>query len=144
MATTMPGEVDLDKLLASLDPVLDAREFAYASVPHGTVLPAGLQPLGLFHEDEGLTLIAPATELAAAGILALAGLARLTMMVQSSLEAVGMTAAMAAALTRSGISANVVAAYHHDHIFVPWERRNEAMAVLRALADQGSAGGMTS
>jgi uncharacterized protein len=144
MAMTMPGEVDLDKLLASLDPVLDAREFAYACVPHGTILPAGLQPLGLFHEDEGLTLIAPAADLAAAGIAALAGLARLTMMVQSSLEAVGMTAAMATALTRSGISANVVAAYHHDHIFVPWERRNEAMTVLRALADQDSAGGMVS
>ena len=131
----MPGETDLATLLASLDPVLDAREFGYATVPHGTPLPAGFRPWGLFHEDEGLTLIAPASELAAAGIEALAGLARLTMMVQSSLEAVGMTAAMATALTRAGISANVVAAYHHDHIFVPWNRREEAVAVLAALAD---------
>jgi hypothetical protein len=137
----MPGETDLGKLLASLDPVLDAREFGYAVVPHGTALPEGFQPTGLFHEDEGLTLIAPAAELAAAGIEALAGLARLTMMVQSSLEAVGMTAAMATALTRTGISANVVAAYHHDHIFVPWSRRDEAVAILRGL---GQGGGTTS
>lgn len=133
----MPGETDLARLLASLDPVLDPREFGYALVPHGTPLPAGLTPLGLFHEDEGLTLIAPAADLAVAGIEALTGLARLTMMVQSSLEAVGMTAAMATALTRVGISANVVAAYHHDHVFVPWERRHEAVAVLRALAQGG-------
>ncbi len=137
----MPGETDLAKLLASLDPVLDAREFGYAIVPHGTALPYGFQPTGLFHEDEGLTLIAPAAELAAAGIEALTGLARLTMMVQSSLDAVGMTAAMATALTRAGISANVVAAYHHDHIFVPWSRRDEVVAILRGL---GQGGGTTS
>jgi hypothetical protein len=144
MAVMMPGEANLAKLLASLDPVLDSREFGYAVVPHGTVLPAGFTPTGLFDEDEGLTVIAPAADLAAVGIMALTGLARLTMMVQSSLEAVGMTAAMATALTRSGISANVIAAYHHDHIFVPWDRRDEAVAVLRALADQDSGGGTTS
>jgi hypothetical protein len=130
----MPGETDLGKLLASLDPVIDAREFGYAIVPHDAVLPENFRPWGLFNEDEGLTLIAPANDLTAAGIPALTGLARLTMMVQSSLEAVGMTAAMATALTRAGISANVVAAYHHDHIFVPWDRRDEAVAALRALA----------
>jgi hypothetical protein len=140
----MPGETDLHKLLSSLDPVLDPREFGYAIVPHGTPLPSGVQPWGMFREDEGLTVIAPAADLAAAGITALTGLARLTMMVQSSLEAVGMTAAMATALTGAGISANVVAAYHHDHIFVPWGRRDEAVAVLQGLARQGSAGGMTS
>jgi len=54
--------------------------------------------------------------------------------VHSSLEAVGMTAALAKALTEAGISANVVAAYHHDHIFVPWARRHDALAALEALA----------
>lgn len=137
----MPGETDLGKLLASLDPVLDTREFGYAYVPHGTALPDGFQPFGRFQEDEGVTLIAPAAELAAAGVAALTGLARITMMVHSSLEAVGMTAAMATALTRAGISANVVAAYHHDHIFVPWPRRDEAVAILRSL---GQGGGTTS
>ena len=44
---------------------------------------------------------------------------------------------MATALTRVGISANVVAAYYHDHIFVPWDRRDEAVAVLRGLAQGG-------
>ena len=133
----MSGETDLGRLLAGLDPRLDPREFGYAILPHGTPLPPGFRPIGLFHEDEGLTVIATAADLAASGIPALTGLARLTMMVQSSLEAVGMTAAMATALTSAGISANVVAAYHHDHIFVPWDRRDEAVAVLRRLAQGG-------
>lgn len=133
----MPGETNLATLLASLDPVLDVREFGYAIVPHDTPLPPGFRPWAMVQEDEGLTLIAPAAELAAAGMTALTGLARLTMMVQSSLEAVGMTAAMATALTRAGISANVVAAYRHDHIFVPWARRDEAVAVLAGLAHGG-------
>jgi uncharacterized protein len=140
----MQGEADLGILLASLNPQLDPLEYGYAIVPHGTLLPPDFQPLGLFHEDEGVTLIAPAADLAAAGIAALTGLARLTMLVQSSLEAVGMTAAMATALTRVGISANVIAAYHHDHIFVPWDRRHEAVAALRALATEGQGGGTVS
>lgn len=130
----MPGETDLAKLLASLDPVLDAREYGYAVLPLGQALPAGFEPLASFREDEGLTLIALADDLAAATIASANGWARITMMVESSLEAVGMTAAMATALTKAGISANVVAAYHHDHLFVPWTRRDEAVAALRALA----------
>lgn len=130
----MPGETDLAKLLASLDPVLDALEYGYAMVPLGQAMPVGFEPLASVREDEGLTLIAPADDLAAAGIAGANGWARITMMVQSSLEAVGMTAAMATALTKAGISANVVAAYHHDHLFVPWTRRDEAVAILRALA----------
>jgi hypothetical protein len=55
------------------------------------------------------------------------------MMVHSSLEAVGMTAAIATALTARGISANVVAAFYHDHVFVPWDRRQDAMEAIAAL-----------
>ena len=45
-----------------------------------------------------------------------------------------------AALTREGISANVVAGYFHDHLFVPEERRDDAMRALRRLAGQSGAG----
>ena len=49
----------------------------------------------------------------------------------SALEAVGLTAAVSAALTRHGISANVVAAYYHDHIFVPAEDAERALLALK-------------
>jgi hypothetical protein len=130
----MSGETDLRTLLASLSPVLDPEPYLFATLPPGTDLPAGIAPLATFREAEGLSLVVLAAPWRAAGHTGSADYARLTMRVHSSLEAIGMTAAMAATLTDVGISANVVAAYHHDHIFVPWHRRHDAIAALEALA----------
>ena len=80
-------------------------------------LPEGA--FALIREAEGATLVRPG-----------AGWARITLGIHSSLEAVGLTAALSAALAARGISANIIAAVHHDHVFVPWERRDEAMAAL--------------
>lgn len=55
------------------------------------------------------------------------------MTVHSSLEAVGLTAAFSKALTQANISCNVIAAYYHDHIFVPMKDAERAMEVLLAL-----------
>jgi hypothetical protein len=80
-------------------------------------------PLGdafaLIRESEGVTIIRPGT-----------GWARITLGVHSSLAAVGLTARVADALAAQRISANMVAAFHHDHVFVPWDRRDEALAAL--------------
>jgi uncharacterized protein len=96
-------------------------------VQYGFQVAAEAPPLGdafaLIREAEGVTIIRPGT-----------GWARITLAVHSSLEAVGFTAAVSAALTAHEISANMIAAFHHDHLFVPWDRRDEAMAVLRALS----------
>lgn len=135
----MSGETDLGKLLASLSPSLDPVSYVFVTLPIGLAVPAGIVPLATFVEAEGLSLVVEATSWPASIGTASAPYARLTMMVHSSLEAVGMTAAMAAALTAAGISANVVAAFHHDHIFVPWNRRQEAMRAIEALA-RSSAG----
>ena len=51
----------------------------------------------------------------------------------SSLETVGLTAAFSKALTEEEISCNVVAAFHHDHLFVPFEQRDKALEILRRL-----------
>jgi uncharacterized protein len=129
----MSGETDLSRLLAGLDPVLDPDPYGYALLGADQTLPAGITPFGLVREAEGMTIIATCTQLEAAGLDSAGQWARITMMVHSALEAVGMTAAMATALTGVGISANVVAAYHHDHLFVPWDRREQALTVLRRL-----------
>jgi hypothetical protein len=66
-----------------------------------------------------------------------AAFARITLMVHSALEGVGLTAAVAAALAEVGIACNVVAAFHHDHLLVPWDRRDEALVLLQRLATTG-------
>jgi uncharacterized protein len=58
---------------------------------------------------------------------------RIILQVHSSLDAVGLTAAVSSKLTERGISANVIAAFYHDHIFIPAERAHEAVEALREL-----------
>jgi hypothetical protein len=62
-------------------------------------------------------------------------MARITLTVQSSLEAVGLTAAFASVLAQGGISANVIAGFHHDHIFLPAADADRAMTLLRGLSN---------
>nr|WP_284734779.1 ACT domain-containing protein [Sphingosinicella terrae] len=106
-------------MLAGLEPRLDPVEYGFETAAEPP--PVG-KVFALIREEEGLTVIRP-------GI----GWARITLGVNSSLEAVGLTARVAAALAERGIAANLVAGYHHDHLFVPWEDRQEALAVLRRL-----------
>jgi uncharacterized protein len=136
----MSGGTDLSALLANLKPVLADGEFVYATVPVDRLDDyLRLKPIGLFFEAEGLTLILPASTAQEAGLAVSAPLRCITMMVHSSLEAVGMTAAMATALTREGISANVVAAYYHDHIFVPAADAERAVLALQSLSKSAQA-----
>ena len=79
----------------------------------------------MIREDEGLTAIRAHPE---------GEWARISLEVQSSLDAVGLTAALSNTLAEAGISANIVAALRHDHLFVPWDRREDAMARLKALS----------
>ena len=116
----MTGETDLARLLAGLDPELDPVEYGFETL-------AEAPPLGnafaLIREAEGITRVGPGR-----------GWARITLGIHSSLEAVGLTARLARTLAERGIAANVIAGASHDHIFIPWERKGEAMAALRQLA----------
>ena len=129
----MVGISDLTVLLGTMEPVLFPGVYGYASLPPGEGVPVGVVPFATMAEAEGMTLVALATELAAAGVVHQGGWARISLTVQSDLAAVGLTAAFTGALGARGISANVVAGYHHDHLFVQWDRRDEAVAALRAM-----------
>jgi hypothetical protein len=43
---------------------------------------------------------------------------------------VGLTSSFSRELSKAGISCNVIAAYHHDHIFVPYGKRLKAVKIL--------------
>lgn len=95
--------------------------------------------LASFAETEGVSLILPADRAADLGYAPGPAMAQITLTVHSSLEGVGLTAAVATALAEAGIPCNMVAAFHHDHVFVPEDRAGEAMAILRALQARATA-----
>jgi hypothetical protein len=128
------GGTDIATLLADMDPTLSAVEVVFCSFPDAAVADkAFLDPIGCFIEPEGLALIIRRPVADTHGIAYSAVLQGITLNVHSSLEAVGLTAAVAGRLTQHGISANIVAAYYHDHVFVPVADAERALAVLRAL-----------
>ncbi len=114
----MTGERDLARLLAALDPELHPDRYGFSATTE-FVLAEG--QFAIIRECEGLTAIGPDPS---------GEWARISLRVHSSLDAVGLTADIAARLAKRGISANIVAALHHDHIFVPWDRRAEAMEAI--------------
>ncbi|MFT6897136.1 MAG: hypothetical protein ACJA13_001542 [Paraglaciecola sp.] len=130
----MSAIVELDELLKSMLPQLQEGEYAFCNVPGKVEDYAHLDPLGFFKESEGLTLILLADVARRADIGFEITFRQITLTVHSSLEAVGLTAAVANKLTQYGISANVVAAYFHDHIFVPSDKAQQALAALNEFS----------
>lgn len=130
----MRGITDLSTLLTSLNPVLADGEFVFvthASASYGDG--AKLQPIAAIVEEEGLTLVLPKSQADNAGELYEGVFRKITLEVHSSLSAVGLTAAVADVLYQHDISVNVIAAFYHDHIFVPACRAHEAMVALAQL-----------
>jgi hypothetical protein len=126
-----PGLADLRALLAALDPDLDPVPKRFIHVSHERARERMLDALMMFREAEGTTLIVDVNEDDASGDRML--WARITLRVQSSLTAVGLMAAVSAALAKRGIPCNPVSAFLHDHLFVPWDRRDEALEALSHL-----------
>ena len=93
-----------------------------------------IEPLAMFREAEGLSLIVERDRADAANLTYSSTFCLITLTVYSSLEAVGLTAAVSRCLAERGIGANVVAAYHHDHIFIPSQQAENAMVALQTLS----------
>ncbi len=131
----MSGETNLKKLLQSMQPERNAGEYVFC-VLDSTMRLTEVTPLGFFREKEGVTVILPQADADQAGLSYAGSFAWITLTVHSSLEAVGLTAAVARALTEADISCNVVAAFYHDHIFAPIADAERALAALRTLSEQ--------
>ncbi|MHA1926560.1 MAG: ACT domain-containing protein, partial [Candidatus Thorarchaeota archaeon] len=88
-----------------------------------------------FKEKEGVTLILDKTMADAHSLEYLSTWSMITLSVHSDLEAIGFIARVTSELAKEGISVNVVSAYYHDHLFVPYEEGQEAMEILQALSE---------
>lgn len=87
----------------------------------------------LVREREGTTVIITADGARARGWDIDFEGAWLTLDVHSSLSAVGLTAVVSEALAAESIPCNVVAGYYHDHLLVPSEQADQAIAAIEHL-----------
>jgi hypothetical protein len=136
----MSGETNLATLLRTMQPVRQEGAYVFCSLPDPVSLPPA-ELLGWFREAEGVSVILRQEVADRLGLPYPFVAAWLTLRVHSSLAAVGLTAAVAHALAAQRISCNVVAAYHHDHLFVDHADAARALAVLEELARQNGADG---
>ncbi|MEV8093403.1 ACT domain-containing protein [Kitasatospora sp. NPDC085879] len=128
----MAAERDLTALLAGLRPVLNPGRYVYCTLP-GKV-PPGLRPVVTVAEAEGVTVVVPQEEADSLGLRYEYIAGWITLRIHSALEAVGLTAAVATALADHGISCNVAAGFHHDHLFVPAADAERALRALEELS----------
>lgn len=127
----MAGITDLDQLLRSMEPTALDDEYVFVTVSDERL--RELTYSAMVREDEGTSLVMRRSDADAAGLPYDFVAAWITLTVHSDLEAVGLTAAFATALGERGISCNVIAGLHHDHLLVPVERRDDALEALRRL-----------
>lgn len=127
----MSGEKDLKKLLVSMSPTLIDGESVFCTFEHARYGDhRDLEPLAAIQESEGLTLIIPRSKADEYGYAYESSFRRISLGVHSSLDAVGLTAAVSNRLSEHGISANVVAGFFHDHLFVPSRSAEKALEAL--------------
>jgi hypothetical protein len=129
------GERDLDALLSNMKPELRPGTFVFCTIAASEPIPSILAPLLTFREQERITLVISREEAQAAGLRYAFPSRLITLTVHSALDAVGFLAAITARLAEAGISVNAVSAFHHDHLFVPVDRADEAMAVLHEMSE---------
>ncbi|MDP5216085.1 ACT domain-containing protein [Ruegeria sp. 2205SS24-7] len=118
---------DTNAMISGMNPVLLADTYAFVFWPHDVPWPEGT--VASYVEPEGLSLIIPAQAAPAEA----AAMRCITLQVNSALDGVGLTAVVSSALAQARIPANVVAAYHHDHVYVPADMAERAFAILTDL-----------
>jgi GNAT superfamily N-acetyltransferase len=113
-----------------LSPELSAEPYVFATAASP---PPAVGMFAAILEDEGLTLVLTKADADMAGLPYSYVAARITLRVNSALDEVGLTALVSRVLADAGISCNVIAGMAHDHLFVDWDRGEEALALLQGL-----------
>jgi len=134
----MSAEQNLRVLLSNMNPSLSEEEFVFCSLDEVRLGKLSVRPIATFRESEGMSAIIPRQYADDEG-LEYSFVARMIKIgVHSSLDAIGLIAAIAAKLTAAGISVNPVSAYFHDYLFVPAQKAHEAMAALAELSSDSA------
>ncbi|MBU0527248.1 ACT domain-containing protein [Candidatus Micrarchaeota archaeon] len=133
---------ELSTLLKNMDPKLSDTKYFMASVDSSQLLALASYSsflMDIFREEEGLSVVFSdeildelkgLSEVDPVGPFAL-----ITLNVYSDLMAVGFLAKITDALAKEGISVNAFSAYHHDHLFVPYEKRELVLEILKKISN---------
>ncbi|MFK7741254.1 MAG: ACT domain-containing protein [Planctomycetota bacterium] len=121
--------------MSALQPRRREGVFAVVSVQGGPLALdcEALAVEAMVREAEGWTLVMPLERAQAAGLSVLLECAWLTLGLETSLEAIGITARVAGKLAAHGIACNVLAGACHDHILVPVARAAEAQEAIATI-----------
>jgi hypothetical protein len=126
--------VDLRAILRASAPRLDRTSYVFTRIEHDAPVP--LTAICMMREDEGISLVMHERDAEALGLPSDFPCNLITLRVDSSLYAVGFLAEITREFAAAGISVSPVSAFHHDHLFVPRDRADEALALLEALASR--------
>lgn len=125
----MPMMSELDQALASLAPTHEGT-FVFALVDR---VPEDIDAFAVIKDADGWTVVVPLKEAQRLGLSTAETYAQISLGLTSALAAVGVTASIAQVLSARSITANFIACYRHNHLFVQTERANEALALLQDL-----------
>ena len=131
----MAGITEIQVLLKEMKPVLDRTEYVFTTMDYYNLNEdiTRLNPIATFLEKEGMTVVITKKTAEQQNLVFDVVFNKITLEVHSSLEAVVLTAAISTALTANEISANVIAGYYHDHLFVPIDKADQALTTLIEL-----------
>lgn len=124
-------------MVSNMTPELRAGAFVFVTFEEPG-RGAGFIPeaLSTFREKEGLSMILPVGLAERSGLNTDQPMRCITLNVFSALDGVGLTPAVSGALGEQGIPCNMVAGFHHDHVFVPSDMCDRALQVLNALQNR--------
>ena len=129
----MAGETNLSKLIKEMKPKLNKGKYVFVSVKSTENIDRN-DIICEFKEEEGTTIVIKKSKADELNLNYIFIASWITLMIHSSLDAVGLTAVFSSELAKHNISANVIAGYYHDHIFVNQKDASMAIKVLKDLA----------
>lgn len=129
----MPGEKDIHILLSKLNPILHDSVYVFCCLDSNQADRIDPLPLLRFRESERDTVVLPLDQAEKESLEYDFVSRKITLGVNSALDAIGLIARITTLLAKHGIAVNVVSAFHHDYLFVPSDKADCAMKILEGI-----------
>tara|TARA_B100000214_G_scaffold63798_1_gene42005 strand:- start:11255 stop:11656 length:402 start_codon:yes stop_codon:yes gene_type:complete len=130
----MSAKKDLQDILKAINPSLVDEFFIFMTSKEPiNNLVNSLNPIAMFIENEGSTLVITKEIADRNSIHYDAVFKCISLGVHSSLESSGLIAIISGELSKQDIPANVFAGYFHDHIFVPSNKAEKALEIISSI-----------